>query len=190
MTRSTKFWVSMAIFQVAFGFTVFALTREHYVQAVANNRPAAVPRPAMTAQPRGMPQSDLARFATATAIQPTSNDPVLISRQADEFFSNQQYSNAAELYERLLSFDPNNVEVYNNLGITLHYIGRSDEALRRLDQGVAIDPTHQRIWLTLGYVNSQLGNAEQARTALTKAVQMDPDNDIGQSAAKMLEALP
>ncbi|MGW8368799.1 MAG: tetratricopeptide repeat protein [Gammaproteobacteria bacterium] len=89
-----------------------------------------------------------------------------------------------------MSFDPNNVEVYNNLGITLHYIGRSDEALRRLDQGVAIDPTHQRIWLTLGYVNSQLGNAEQARTALTKAVQMDPDNDIGQSAAKMLEALP
>jgi Flp pilus assembly protein TadD len=99
-------------------------------------------------------------------------------------------SPAAELYERLLVLGPNNVETYNNLGITLHYIGRSNEALRRLNEGVAIDPAHQRIWLTLGFVNSQLGNTEQARAALNTAADLNAANEIGKSAIKMLADLP
>jgi Flp pilus assembly protein TadD len=82
------------------------------------------------------------------------------------------------------------VDTYNNLGITLHYLGRSAEALRWLNEGIAKDPTYQRIWLTLGFVNSELGDTGQARIALTKAVQMGADNEIGQSAVRMLENLP
>jgi len=72
----------------------------------------------------------------------------------------------------------------------LHYLGRSDEALRRLNDGVAVDAEHQRTWLTLGYVNSQLGNTGQARTALTNAVQFGSNESIRQSAMRMLEELP
>jgi Flp pilus assembly protein TadD len=59
-----------------------------------------------------------------------------------------------------------------------------------LNEGIALDSTYQRIWLTLGYVNSQLGQTEQAREALGTAVQMGPDNEIGRSAADMLEQVP
>jgi len=114
----------------------------------------------------------------------------MISRQADIAFTNKQYDTAATLYEKLLSFSPNDAEIYNNLGLTLHYIGRSEEALRRLNEGVAVDGGHQRIWLTLGYVNSQLGNFEQARTALTNAIQVGGNESIRESATKMLEELP
>jgi Flp pilus assembly protein TadD len=86
--------------------------------------------------------------------------------------------------------DPNNVDTYNNLGITLHYLGKSNEAILRLNEGVAIDPTYQRIWLTLGFVNRQVGNAEQARAALNTAAKINADNEIGESAIKMLEDLP
>jgi len=89
-----------------------------------------------------------------------------------------------------LAFDPTNVEVHNNLGLTLHYLGRSEEALRRLNDGVALDSNNQRIWLTLGYVNSQLGNVEHARTALTKATQIGSNESIRQSAERMLDELP
>jgi len=89
-----------------------------------------------------------------------------------------------------LVLEPNDVDTYNNLGLTLHYLGRSTEALDKLNEGVAVDPTYQRIWLTLGFVNRQLGNTGQARTALTTAVKMDADSEIGQSATKMLEELP
>jgi Flp pilus assembly protein TadD len=94
------------------------------------------------------------------------------------------------LYRQLLTFDATNAEIYNNLGLTLHYLGSSEEALQKLNEGVALDPTHQRSWLTLGFVNSQLGNTEQARTALTNASQTGTDEEIHQSALKMLESLP
>jgi len=116
-------------------------------------------------------------------------DPTEIYRQAEEFFANKQYDRAAELYARLLAFSPNDGEIHNNLGLTLHYLGRSSEALERLNEGVAVDPENQRIWLTLGYVNSQLGNTGQARTALTKATQIGTNESIRQSAMKMLEDL-
>jgi Flp pilus assembly protein TadD len=83
-----------------------------------------------------------------------------------------------------------NVNTYNNLGITLFYLGRSDDALRRLNEGIALDPSYQRIWLTLGFVNGQLGNFREARTALNRAVGMGADNEIGQSAMQMLDGLP
>jgi len=78
----------------------------------------------------------------------------------------------------------------NNLGLTLHYLGRSGEALTRLGEGIAADPGNQRIWLTLGFVNSQLGNVDDARKALTKATEIGTDESIREAANKMLEALP
>ena len=82
------------------------------------------------------------------------------------------------------------MDTYNNLGITLHYLGKSSEAILRLYEGVAIDPTHQRIWLTLGFVNSQIGDTVQARAALNTAAKINADNENGESAIKMLEELP
>ena len=113
-----------------------------------------------------------------------------MSRRANEYFANRQYAQAAKLYERLLALTPNDANVYNDLGLTLHYIGRSTEALRRLNEGVAVDPQYQRIWLTLGFVNAQLGNVDQARMALTQATEVGTDESIRQSATKMLADLP
>jgi len=191
MVRSTKFWLSMTLFQVLFGLAVFAITRQYYIHDSDNisAEPTAI-RQSLPAWPDRITETDLRLLGVSALGQSTLEDPVEISRQADEFFANRQYDQAVELYERLLVLGPNNVETYNNLGITLHYLGRSTEALRRLDEGVAVDPTHQRIWLTLGYVSSQLGNIEQARTALTNAAQIGVDDEIRQSAREMLENLP
>jgi len=181
----------MAVFQVLFGLAVFAITRDYY----AGNAAAVSAHPAVTGQsaavwPNNISESEIARLTTSPSSNLPVEDPFEISRQAEQFFANRQYDRAAEAYEKLLAFDPNNVETYNNLGLTLHYIGRSDEALSRLNEGVAKDVENQRIWLTLGYVNSQLGNTEDARLALTTAVQIGSNESIRQSAQQMLEALP
>jgi Flp pilus assembly protein TadD len=139
--------------------------------------------------PQGITESDIARLAPAAFGESNIGDPAEISRQADQFFANRQFQQAANAYERLLKFDPSNAEIYNNLGLTLHYLGRSEEALRRLNEGIAVDPENQRIWLTLGFVNSQVGNVEQARKALTTATETGSDESIRQSAMNMLEAL-
>lgn len=191
MIPNPKFWIPMAVFQIAFGLTVFTITRQYYIQDPDNVGIDSVEirQPAFV-WPDGVTEMDSTQLNSSTFSRTSIEDPDDLERQANEYFTKRQYDKAADSYQQLLILRPNNVDTYNNLGITLHYIGRSTEAIRRLNEGVAIDPTHQRIWLTLGYVNSQIGNTEKARNALTTAVNIDASNEIGKSAAEMLEDLP
>lgn len=191
MVRDGKFWMLMAVFQVFFGLAVFAVTRDYYMPDANSARPhaTAVNRDVPT-WPNVVSESSIARLsssATGAAITP---DPAEMSRQADAFFANKQYDRAADLYERLLAFSPGTADIHNNLGLTLHYLGRSTEALQRLEEGVEIEPRNQRIYLTIGYVNTQLGNTENARRALTTATEVGSNESIRQSALTMLENLP
>jgi Flp pilus assembly protein TadD len=190
MHRNLKFWISMAVFQAFFGFAVFAITRDYYQQEQPKVRahPATISPSASTWQ--GINQTDVARLAPSAFGDSGVQDPAQISRRADELFAQRQYEQAAGWYKRLLDVDAQNVEVHNNLGLTLHYLGRSDEALRYLTDGANLDASNQRIWLTLGYVNSQLGNVDQARTALNKASTIGDNESIRQSALRMLGELP
>ena len=190
MNNTPKFWILFAVFQLAFGLAIFAITRQAYLpdSTVTKEAPAALGQPSLEWTDR------ISEINPALAISTTSNqvalsDPVEISRQADQYFANQQYAVAAGLYEKLVEIAPNNVDALNNLGITLHYLGRSGEALDWLRAGVTLEPANQRIWLTLGYVNSQLGNIDEARTALSTAAELGTATDVGQSAKRMLEDL-
>lgn len=191
MIHSTKFWITMTVFQVAFGLAVFAITRQYYIhdqdKVSANTSARAQPTPEW---PERDTESELEQLISTYPGQQTVEDPAVVLHQADEFFTNGQYDKAANLYQQLLASGSNDANTYNNLGITLHYLGRSDEALRILNEGVAVDSSYQRIWLTLGYVNSQVGNTGQARLALTTAVQMGADTEVGRSATEMLGNLP
>lgn len=184
--RTTMFWIYLAVFEVVFGASIFLATRYYYT---GDTHPAAVETesiPDVTPTTSFTPEM----FDALVALQPDTTNPVEISRLADQYFANQQYAQAAEWYEKLLEFAPDNVNTLNNLGLTLHYLNRSEEALLYLNRGAASEPANQRIWLTLGFVNSELGNVEAARSSLTTAAQMDPNTSVGDSAAKMLAQLP
>ena len=196
MQRGFKFWTVMILFQVTFGLVVFAATRSYYKHD--HGAPAAAANPdrppiirwdqlAQPGQPAAQPGSTPSA-AESTRIAMIS-DPTELGRLANQYYTSKQYELAAEAYDRLLTFGPN-VEIYNNLGITLFNMGRAGEALTALNEGAALDPSYQRIWLTLGFVNSRVGNVEEARQALTTAVGMGADNDVGQSAQQMLDDLP
>ena len=189
MIRNSRFWLLMAAFQVAFGLAVFAITRQYYIEddvALVSSVPG---HPTEDAWPEPNAESDLENLISNFPGNSRIDDPVKIAHQADEYFSTQQYDRAADSYRKLLKFDPENADTYNNLGITLHYLGRSGEALQVLNEGVAVNPSYQRIWLTLGFVNGQVGNTGKAREALTTAVKMGADTEIGRSATQMLNAL-
>lgn len=191
MDQKLKFWIPMTLFQVVFGLTIFTITRQIYIQDSDNvsDNTTEIIQPAFV-WPDSITETNPAQLNSSIFSQSIIENPAEISRQANEYFTKKQYDKAAELYERLLVLAPNNVNTYNNLGITLHYLGRSSEALHWLNEGVAVDQTHQRTWLTLGFVYSQVGNTENARSALATAAKIDADNEIGKSAVKMLENLP
>ena len=195
MARDKRFWTLLVIFQVFFGLVVFAFTREYYKpgpQPVAGHPQMGNPsNPSTTGWSRGMTATDISRLSSPGLVETMpSSDPAEIYSRAEEFFANRQYPQAAELYERLLTFSPDDAEIHNNLGLTLFYMGRADDALQTLNEGVAANPEHQRIWLTLGYVNSQLGNTDAARKALTRATETGGNASIREAAMEMLAELP
>lgn len=187
----------MAVFQLLFAFGVFALTRAYYLDPAPQSPRvaeapfgAAAPHPMPPAVTSGDPRDELESLISSFPGQSPGQDPAALSRQGDRYFGQQQYDLAAQSYEQALRAGSQDVNDYNSLGLTLHYLGRSEEALAVLNEGIAVDSNYQRIWLTLGFVNSQLGNLPAAREALDTAVRMDPDNEIGRSAAEMLDKLP
>ncbi|MEJ2603695.1 MAG: tetratricopeptide repeat protein [Gammaproteobacteria bacterium] len=187
MKRNKNFWAGLLVFQVLFGLAVFGVTRAYYLDEIrrAETRQSAASRPVPMAG--GISANDI---ALSSALTMPADDPADVARRADTLFREQQYGRAAELYEQLLDLNPDNVETRNNLGLTLHYLGRHEEALRHLRAGAEAHPEHQRIWLTLGFVNSQLGNIEEARAALTRAAETGDNQGIRESAREMLGALP
>jgi cytochrome c-type biogenesis protein CcmH/NrfG len=116
-------------------------------------------------------------------------DPATMSLLANEYFANGQFEEAADLYSQLSVLDPGSVDLQNNLGLTLHYINRSEEALAVLTKGSRMNPGNQRIWLTLGFVNKALGNDDAAKSSLQTAERINPDSDVGKSASRMLSEL-
>ena len=117
-------------------------------------------------------------------------DPQQLFNLADDYFAKQDYVRAADLYARVLVMVPGSVDIYNNLGITLHYLGRTDEALAKLKHGTTVDPSFQRIWLTLGFVEGGAGHVDEARVALQRAIDLDPASAVGQEAKRILGNLP
>ena len=190
MPDRARLWTLLAVFQVLFGVAVFAITR-HYYRADSATASGGIVRQIPAVQP--WPQTLTGAGPALSGSAPPAaalTDPAEISRLADAAYSARQYNSAAELYERLLTFDATDVDVHNNLQILCITRAGPRKRSRSCPRASARDPLHQRSWLALGFVNSQLGNVEDARTALTNAVQTGTDEQIRNSAQTMLGNLP
>ena len=183
-------WLQTLALLLVFGVIVFAVTRQMYVGDAQTD---AATR-SDTAAPPAMPQGNQLEVSTGLlesllSIDSKKKDPATMLLLANKYFANNQYAEAADLYGQLSALDPGNVGIQNNLGLTLHYINRSEEALAVLMKGSALNPGNQRVWLTLGYVNRELGNLDEAKLSLETAERINPDSDVGRSASKMLSEL-
>ncbi|MGB5830600.1 MAG: tetratricopeptide repeat protein [Thiohalocapsa sp.] len=187
-------WLIAIALLAFYGFTVFALTRDHYLRHPP--RPPA----ASAAMPRTDADPDMAALgaqmrAAAQQAEPDipaelmASDPVLLSREADRLFGAQRFAEAVTLYRKALALDPTDAGSRNDLGLALHYAGNSAEGLRELRAGADAAPEFQRIWLSLGFVAAQAGETEQAREALTEAQALDPKSDVGREAVRLLRLL-
>ena len=77
-------------------------------------------------------------YAEAVRIDP--GDTGSIDRLAMVRFGQGQYEAALALYRSLLELTPDSAQTWSNLGATLYYLGRKEEALRHLERAVEIDP--------------------------------------------------
>jgi tetratricopeptide (TPR) repeat protein len=179
-------WLILALLLLFYGFTVFAVTRDYYLRTLTRPAPTAAP-----ASPHGFSPPTTAPLPPASAIPQaiTENNLDLLRQQADELFTQRRYADAVPYYKRILELAPDDVDGYNDLGLSLHYLGDTSGALTQLRAGAAKDDQHQRIWLTLGFVNLQAGAVEEARATLEHARDLAASTSIGQEAERLLKLI-
>ena len=128
------------------------------------------------------------RIPRTGGLPPVSaGDPAL---QGDILFAQRRFQEAIPLYQKAIEANPKDVDSRNDLGLALHYAGRSEEALKALRKGTEMDPRYQRVWLTLGFVALQRQRLQEARAALDRTVSIDPTTGIAEEARKFLKKIP
>jgi tetratricopeptide (TPR) repeat protein len=111
----------------------------------------------------------------------------LITQLGDAYFEQRNFAEAVNYYKKSLTMKEGDADIYNDLGLSMHYIDNSAEGLKYIEMGILQSPFNQRIWLTKGFLLAYgLGDMNGARAAWEKARALDPESGIGKAAADYL----
>ncbi len=147
-----------------------------------------VPAPGQGTETSAPGQTDSAMLVAEleAGLRKNPDDLATLRRLADAYFDIAEFNKAAEHYKALVS-KTQEVDLYNEIGISLHYAGRSAEGITYIDEGIKKDPGHQRIWLTKGFIMAHgVGDMKAAKSAWEKARSLNPDSPIGKAAGDYL----
>ena len=94
----------------------------------------------------------------------------------------RRYDEALGATERATAFNPNFALGHIALGVTHHYLGRSEEALKHFERAVALDPFCPDIWLHLrAQAEYQLGRYAEAVSLLKRRILRNPETDASRA---------
>ena len=94
--------------------------------------------------------------------------------KGEEFFAKGSYQKAITYLEKTLQLEPDNAEVYNNLGIAYRKLGHYSKAISALEKAIQLKPNFVEAYSNLGSAYIYFGDYQQAISALEKAIQIDP----------------
>ena len=101
-----------------------------------------------------------------------------------------RYHEAVKEMELAVEQDPLNVQWRGNLALSLHALGRNDEALAHLRRGLEIDPQNWGVHFIVGQVHLATGDVPAAVAAAERAYAVHPQHSMpwGLLAAALVRA--
>ncbi|MFH0775172.1 MAG: PorV/PorQ family protein [bacterium] len=106
---------------------------------------------------------------------PTFNDRLLQDIEGFKKKTKKGYERDLSQVKEELQVNPNNIKLYNRLGILYSSIGRLDEAAAVLKKGLEIAPTNPNLHNNLANVYSLMGNQAEATTHYKEALKSNPN---------------
>ncbi|MBI5345163.1 MAG: tetratricopeptide repeat protein [Deltaproteobacteria bacterium] len=115
------------------------------------------------------------------------DDTDTLTSVADTYFELKQFEKAAAYYKKVIEKKPTNTDVYNDIGLSFHYLGDSKEGLKYIEDGLKRNPYHQRMWLTKGFILAYgMGDLDGAKEAWEKSKALNPESRVGKAASDYL----
>lgn len=91
--------------------------------------------------------------------------------------------------DKLLAFQPDNVQALADIGQIYLDSGQFKEAVKALKKAVALDPDNARVRYLYGLTLVDLGRTDEATTQFEKALSIDPQGPFAPYAQKQLDTL-
>jgi tetratricopeptide (TPR) repeat protein len=104
-------------------------------------------------------------------------DPVLFAELADLHFKLEHWEDCERYCLKALSLQPNQVALYEKMGLTKKSQGDSEKAIGYFRRVVELDPAKSGNWAVLGDLLEKNRQIRDAQAAYWKAIQLDPARD-------------
>ena len=111
---------------------------------------------------------------------------LLMSRANDAMIAGDT-EHARALYDRCILIKPDYAEAWNRRAALFLADDKFDEALRDLNEVLAIEPRHFGAWTGLGFIMEQLGAEAEALEAFEEALAIHPNLQVAKQAAAKLK---
>jgi superkiller protein 3 len=127
----------------------------------------------------------------AAYSDPTNPTPEISARNLGEaFLQEKNHAEAVTWFRTSLARNKTYPPAYTGLAEALLALGRLDEAIAQLQQGVVEVPGDPDLLLALGQASAKGGRFTEARTHLEEVAKKDPGGPAGRTAAELLKSLP
>lgn len=93
----------------------------------------------------------------------------------DQYFKKRDLIQADIYYHKSLEIDPNQYDVYKNLGVSQYYQGKPEEAIKLYDKALALKPEYPEALSNRGLALHDLEKFEEALIFLNHAIELKPD---------------
>lgn len=87
-----------------------------------------------------------------------------------------KYEDAVDIYSELLDHEPENLDGINNLAYSYSNLGKRDEAVKLLREGIRLNPNKDSFWYHLAIQYKEQGDFEKAFALYDEAILLIPNS--------------
>jgi hypothetical protein len=98
--------------------------------------------------------------------------------EAKEFIRDEKYDGAIAILNKILNIEPENVSVYNFLGIIYAEKNEISIAISYWNKAIEINPAYTPSRINLGFMYGSIGMKDKARKEFMKALEIEPNNEM------------
>lgn len=109
-------------------------------------------------------------------LEPPAADPAKLREEANRLKAEKKFEEAAQAYQRALAVDPNNLELYNNLGNVYFMLKRYADAAQAFKEAVTRKPDFHDGWYNLAFALKKAARYGEAVEAYRRYLTMRPND--------------
>ncbi len=116
-------------------------------------------------------------LAEVKSLPPSESIEDLLAQAAAYYYA-EEYEDAKETYDRILTLNPDYPVAFSNRGNTYHKLEKYDEALTDYNHSLELEPDHPDTIMNRGVTYEKLERYDEALTDYNRSLELRPDDPL------------